>query len=201
MRTAKTLIRLGSYFKSVSNDCTNSSRCNGTSFVEIEQETKKLTTSNKVKYCLVMSISYTDRQKIPVREFNGNFFMSSGASCSRSDVTKQTFVNVKLSKLNIALRWRKRQTVINENVSCFWFALDSSPYEHQGVKRFWKSSFVWMQKSNVLFQGYVINFTSSVERQILKIIKWRFVARSARSALGCVCFICTLCLLVKYEFR
>ena len=31
---------------------------------------------------------YTDRQKIPVREFNGNFFMSSNMPCSLSDVTE-----------------------------------------------------------------------------------------------------------------
>ena len=42
-----------------------------------------------------------------------------------------------------------RQTAIGyffamyENVSCFWVALDSSPFEHQVMKELWKSSLFW----------------------------------------------------------
>ena len=84
----------------------------------------------------------------------------------RTFLLKNASCHLLICKLSIALRWRKRQTVIGymyffviyENVSWFLAAVHSSPYGNQVMKELWKSSLlIWTQKSNFLFQGYVIS--------------------------------------------
>ena len=149
--------------------------------------------------CLCCSLRrYTDRQKIPVREFNDNFFMLLVTPYTRSELTELLHMwsehfFARACKLNIALQWRKRQTVISyfflsyEYVSCFWTA------------RIWTSSYERIMKIVSVLNADK-KFSFSWLRLALRTNEWRIVGQSSRNTLGCVCFLCTLCHPARYGF-
>ena len=47
------------------------------------------------------------------------------------------------------------------NLFKFWVAMDRLPYKHPLIKELRELRLFWLQKSNILLYGYVINFTSS----------------------------------------
>ena len=145
--------------------------------------------------------------RYPVKEVNGNFLMASDTPCLWSDLTFHT-KECKLSLAHLLTEYRVtvRQTsnchplfffiIIYGNVSCFWVALYSSPYELEAMKIvFVLNAKIIHSFSGLRHQLYVISGLALGTS--LKIRKWRFVGRSSHKTFGCNC---VLCLPAKFEF-